>query len=217
MTEPKSLREEFVNKRIAVADKYLNELADNFEERLKKAPLEKCFLRINGYNIVERCAVFAAEALAEVTEKEAHGTQGYARLKEICARPEVDMCLGVPANTDDAFSSYPKKAIVIFVERPYADSKEAANIRLAAERLAGEQKDAARKGFFKRIFSRKNPRRSDPPYNGGVYFGGPTPEGTPPVPAVFLREALEKEHIVLRKSAGRVITEIKEGGSPKKP
>ena len=85
-----SLREEFTNARLALANKFLCELADDFRNKVKT---ERAVYMYKG---ADPFVGFADPSLDNVSQAEVRQMEGYARLKAACSAPDMDMCLGKP-------------------------------------------------------------------------------------------------------------------------
>jgi hypothetical protein len=136
MTEP-SLREKFAKIReeqaaaqhapeLEAANKFLNSLADDFTAKLEGKIARGEVLDPQPGE--DRAAygpvvVFKDLSLTKVTLGEVRKMDGYARLKEICSRPDVDLCLGAPRfgkMHDDSHEAF--KELRVYISRPYSHS-----------------------------------------------------------------------------------------------
>jgi hypothetical protein len=139
MTEP-SLREKFAKVRekqkairrdnnIVEANTFLNSLADNFEALLNEKIAKDDVLDPQPGE--DRAAfgpviVFKHESLRNITLGDAQAMEGYSRLKEICRKPEIDLCLGEP-QWATFYDRRPVeiKEIRVYISKPYSASEEA--------------------------------------------------------------------------------------------
>ena len=116
---------------IAAANQFLNDLADNF----KKSVNEKVDEAVATKGSFPGSVSFENDALNNVTPTEVRGTDGWARLNEICAGENVDT--GLSLNSDFGPRLVQFSCIKIYTTKGYSEVGEGLQKKLAAPKKRG--------------------------------------------------------------------------------
>jgi hypothetical protein len=142
---PQNLREKFQNNRLEAANKYLSNIADNFEEKMTNP-------RIVDAHSPNAFVYFDDPCLRSVTKAEVFQMEGFEKLKRVCSAPAVDMAIG-PNVYDCKYLFTAMHALPIYVAKSYAESGF----------LNAEKTNAKKVTPMRRAWNRLTGRRQNPP------------------------------------------------------